>query len=747
MRFLFFLILSINSSAFAMSCEETLLGDLAKIEKVFNNPRATTKQKTNAVQKIKSLVQSTVNSEALINLLINIDPLYKPLSYLERDRLVQTYLMKSENRALAIKRFDLFFSRFLDEVGWVEGDNIRSNFESGLERAEIYFHFMETLSQENSVEFARVLLNAINDQLQYVREPMRVNVDGLNTILERTGRYFYSENADNIDANHDDDDIGEVQSQDAARAAHRAEYLRKLFSELERPVPNASLKDLLRVDHDEKALYESNPQLQEDVELFADGDAASRSGALRPIIFNYRLIKHFLPILKLAGSPRMLTVLEYKIRTVAALLGDARYSIPHARFLAQLRRGDQDQEALVKKLASDREFKRTLFSATSLAGELKNPQRWLTIHDPEKIRAEIRAAFENSAALKARVGRALKQKLGYSWNEIEADPEFLRYYADEVYDAYVQEGGQSNIDEAFKLRYIRRVLPELKLGNRCGDCTSVGSVNFGPSTTWFYNPGYQIITFSKGSRFLGKINLALIDMAGQPSILIDALEFNPQALPGKPYYQDAKAALDYVLGFAKNLAASEGRQLYALVSSNSSEANSILKNKALTRTGPSEVKARFVYNEKTIRKVLSLSPDVQVRPFYQTVNFIGTENGIREVPDFNDPRLKDLELKVINPAQANNSALGELLVSSTHAEEPDQQQEYLRLASDLILKNPEHLAQIREIYGLPASVTLSWKFLATRLKQLYPSIARAPRFLSQEVTLELGNKIVLLFHP
>lgn len=724
---LIFLFLVFGINALAVPCEEALSNELERLEKTLTNKRATKMQLESARSRIREMLASTSNSPEFVDFITaSYDWTEKANALIPRQELegmLMDYLMRPENRDAFYDSFvDVFFPIFLDEFHPLDGD---------ISRARRPFDFMNRLLQEDGNKFAAILLKGINEA---DLTSMQVNAEGLGAVLKA-----YRNTQAEIETAGEDvlQDDHHVQLQ-----MERKAYFTILVHELQRPVATSDINTWLSTEHDDVALAKSNQALQEDGSRFVPNVDIERDGGLKPVLLHYRLIQHFMPALQNIGTPRLLGVVREIISEISS--GQPAPGAMAVRYFSYMQ--TNDQKAIVSAIDKDPNFKRTLFSKASLVGELRTPQRWLTIYSPEKVRAHLLAQFEN-AQLKGRVSRALKQRLGKSWADIEADPEFLRYYADEVYDVFTQEGGKALREEAFKIRFFRRQLAELKLGDRCGDCTSVGSVNFARSATWFYNPGYQILTFSKGSRFLGKVGLALVDIDAEPSILIDALEFNPQALPGKPYYNDEKAALDFTLAFIIELAKEEHRSLFALARSNSTEANSILKQRGIPGYNVHVGKVRFAYDEASVRSVLQLEPSTKLAPFYQTVDMAGDQNvtvyGV-QVPS--DPHLIEFENAIVNPAQSANADLGRLLTDSINAENETEQDSILQKAARVIMANPEWMAQVHTLYQVPSSLPLNWKFIAGKLKRLYPS-SRGERFLSQSVNLTIGNIVVPLYRP
>ena len=76
------------------------------------------------------------------------------------------------------------------------------------------------------------------------------------------------------------------------------------------------------------------------------------------------------------------------------------------------------------------------------------------------------------------------------------------------------------------------------MGSKTGDCTAPGSINFENSLSWQVNPAYQVIKLQKSGRFLGRVNITLGAIGEDDAIIVDAVEFNPQAQDkSAPYHE------------------------------------------------------------------------------------------------------------------------------------------------------------------------------------------------------------------
>jgi len=276
-------------------------------------------------------------------------------------------------------------------------------------------------------------------------------------------------------------------------------------------------------------------------------------------------------------------------------------------------------------------------------------------------------------------------------------------------------------------------------------------VNFGNSVTWLVNPAYQILKMSKDGRFIGKINFTLGNLDGKDAIIIDALEFNPQAVEGKPYYQDGLDCFDAVLGFLKDLAQKENRTLFALTVSNSSGAVELFRergkdltrfqeivsqrpSKPLVGTGMfSQINANEALHEldsaiqDAIKKghkqhvlltLLIPNDDVtrilktsgysgEVKFFYQMLDSL-VDSRSKRGKDLTDTKLPALEREVINPMQIANAEVAAAMSARDFEK-----------AAQLILADSEASEKVKAIFGLPKGMGISPKFLSVRLEKLY----------------------------
>jgi HEAT repeat protein len=429
------------------------------------------------------------------------------------------------------------------------------------------------------------------------------------------------------------------------------------------------------------------------------------------------------------------------------------------------------QNAIYELLSTNRDIKRIVLENPSVLEVLPNKQAWITVNDPQLAKDLLEAALEKLGKKKSGLDKSLRSTLGVRLNQLE-DAHFT-YYADEILDTISHFVNNSKLKDDEKLssllsqirygnggvqlRYVRREMADLSLGDKCGDCTAKGSVNFGNSVTWLASPAYQILKMSKGKRFIGKINFTLGTLAGQDALIIDALEFNPQAQKGKPYYEDALESLDVALSFMRNLARSENRKLFALCVSNSSGAVELLQERgrhsvtgqkmekyiethsAEEFAGDSVDLNLITPNEDVSRILSTVGYSGEVKLFYQMLDSSedGYEAGVLDSKnvgskELSDKKLPALEREVINPVQIENPDIAAAMRKRDYEQ-----------AAKLILSDPEQEGKIKEIFSLPKEWGVSPIFLSTRLEKIYSAKALDSESLGKTFVMK-ANRFVRL---
>ena len=387
-----------------------------------------------------------------------------------------------------------------------------------------------------------------------------------------------------------------------------------------------------------------------------------------------------------------------------------------------------DARAIYERLCQSRDLKTAIFENASFLDALPDRQAWITINDPQSAKDVIKLLVEELGKKRGSLDSVLKSRLGVGLKQLQ-DAHYT-YYADEILDAAALVAKNAGLAEdaetssvlskirygggGIRLRYFRREKADLSLGDKCGDCTAKGSMNFENSTSWITNPAYQILKMSKGKRFIGRVNLALGTFAGKDAIIIDALEFNPQSKQGMPYYEDGLECFKEALDFLKELAGRENRTLIAYRASNSSGAMSILRNQGRPiKSQKQQVSLKLVIPKEDIS-----------RCFYFQV--LGTTVDSKSA----EPRRHDLELvmeveaDVILPAMRDNEEVAAAM----------RDRDFER-ASSLIMDDCETNRKVKERYfpGIgPKDASISPKWLLPILQQLYKADAVDEKYVSKE---------------
>ena len=212
----------------------------------------------------------------------------------------------------------------------------------------------------------------------------------------------------------------------------------------------------------------------------------------------------------------------------------------------------EDKQLVLKRLAQHQLFKMQLFQAAApdLTEHLVDPQAWITINSP-KLGSQIADVCHGlTGKPQGQLMKLLRERFGLKLNELTR--EHAQFSADEIIDEAVALLGRipakatppelrALVDSAVHtqgttIRYVQRVLSDLKLGRKTGDCTdplSGSGVNAERATAWLYNHLYQMLTFGRGKDLLGRLNLAPGTIEGKPALFVDATEVVPPDRRGR----------------------------------------------------------------------------------------------------------------------------------------------------------------------------------------------------------------------
>jgi len=421
------------------------------------------------------------------------------------------------------------------------------------------------------------------------------------------------------------------------------------------------------------------------------------------------------------------------------------------------------QKAAYKIISGRRDAKKLVFENAKVLDILPDKQAWFTINEPQLAKDVLKLTVEKLGDKRGGLENALAATLGVKIRQLEEA--HFTYYADEVLDTVAQVVRNSKLKDDkelsvllsqikygadVKLRYVKREASDLTLGDKCGDCTATGSIHYGDSVMWLVNPAYQILKMSKGGRFIGKINFTLGKFGGEDAIIIDALEFNPQAQKGKPYHDDALECFYAAIEFLRDLAKKENRKLFGLETSNSSGAIEILESvgeQPVSKERMLKLDEAYIkddYNKEKKLRSISLSlvvPNKDIRKilghvgykekislFYQLIEgTVDTKTG----KDLIDERLPELEREVLNPAQIANPEIAAAM----------RERDFEKAAS-LILSDSGLEGKIKRILRLP-DVKISPKLLEEKIAKTYDTEAMDIRSLEKTFNVDWDDFVKL----
>lgn len=405
------------------------------------------------------------------------------------------------------------------------------------------------------------------------------------------------------------------------------------------------------------------------------------------------------------------------------------------------------QKAAYDLLSKHRNIKRLVMEKSKVLQILPDQQTWLTINAPKLAKELLNKAKER---LNTRIGgldNAIHASVGVRTAQL-CDEHFT-YFTDEIIDAVIEVIKSSNLKDdseisaligqarysnGTRLRYVKREMSDLSLGDKCGDCTAKGSINFGNAIMWLVNPAYNIIKMSKDGRFIGKMNFTLGNINTEEAIIIDALEFNPQTQKGKPYHEDAKECFAQALEFLKDLAKKEKRKLYGLATSNSDGAIEILNEKG-EKIAKKRVEVKLLIPSEEIEKILKTVGYIgKVELFYQMLDVAGTidisesNEGIDKI----DEKLPELERMVANPAQIEIPEIAKTM----------NERNFIQTAKR-ILKEKKYADEVKRILGVPVQYDISPKLLAEKLELIYKTEAFNIREIQKAFNINGDNFVKL----
>jgi len=226
------------------------------------------------------------------------------------------------------------------------------------------------------------------------------------------------------------------------------------------------------------------------------------------------------------------------------------------------------------------------------------------------------------------VATEMRAKLGILLKD--ASEEDVRIYADEIALYFNQAFSKGTVATKLKPleKHIKSTMQsgnvsfqlasrdedDLKLGDKCGDCTAKDGMNMDKPKAWVSDVNTQFLKMYYDGKFMGRLNLVLIESHHQPAILIDAIEFIPQAREVDKYKERAYACFKEGLEKVKTIAGLMGvKQVGAYTFSNSSGVNKAIEELGYEETSNYELRR---IRKKDLSDVIDVEEDIQ--PYIQT---------------------------------------------------------------------------------------------------------------------------------
>ncbi|MBT6254327.1 hypothetical protein HOI83_03810 [Candidatus Uhrbacteria bacterium] len=420
-------------------------------------------------------------------------------------------------------------------------------------------------------------------------------------------------------------------------------------------------------------------------------------------------------------------------------------------------------ELVVEGILETPMAKKDIFEGSMDVLPLENKQAWISVHSPDVARQIVSGA---KSVLEGKQISQLRKLFVKHIGAVKPNEDHFSYYADEVIDAVkalakqnqkFREseawGGLSDLlgeQDGVELRYMKREKSDLRLGNKTGDCTAQGSINYENSLSWYVNPAYQLMMMKEGGKFMGKIGMTIAMRGDTKVIFIDALEFHPQATDGKPYRDRAMKAFERAIEHIRVMGDGENAQVIALMRSNSFSANDELKDMGSTSIQGVEeaqvtdeetdtlqkvevVKLKLELPESVMELLSAHDGKIWYQMFEHKMNDNAFSDFTKSSKDLIDGRLTELETSVINPVQIANTEVSVAM----------NERDFLT-ASKLIMKDDHWAALVGEFFGIPLDVgRVSPKMLAKKLETMYSSDGETVESLSAQVALDASVLVQL----
>lgn len=586
--------------------------------------------------------------------------------------------------------------------------------------------------------------------------------------------------------------------------ANQTDLVHVLLKELKRPIPaNANLNEIgkLTLIRDEKKYSkEVFEELIMPISRHTHIDV-DRNFSIQNLVFEYRIAGILQSLVKedfldgyQTNHMKLADLIDSTIEKLELFTFGSGSIANHSEHIKALKKAvlagakQNDQKLAIEAVFAPKSFKEKLFTSVNMNKYLVNPQSWMSWNSPEVAVRLLEFLEHQNNQMKNQINTFLKQKVGRTVKELSQDRMLLNIHTDSVIDIFALYYKERALNKAnpnetltklaeilpqedFVFRYFNRVPVDTNLGKHCGDCTAPGGGNSGNAVTWFYNPTYQIVTLEKAGRFIGRFNLSLVEINKMPSILVDAMEFNPQTSRNPEYSALLTKGIEQAVEKFKQLAKSEKRDLYFLVTSNTGEANAQISRLGKKTADNLLLTIRFPALE--VASVLddNSSNTINLMPYYQTIqraqrppNRNDQEN--IEMPDADDflndenrPKFsvqpksyfqedadkkqqkQNLEALVFSPANFEVPGFREYIEAAKNETNFAKFNEHIYKAAEVLFVNPQLKSKLKGVLGINAEDGISLHLIVNILKENYGS-----RFIPDQIrSYDLDSNQLVVF--
>jgi len=204
-----------------------------------------------------------------------------------------------------------------------------------------------------------------------------------------------------------------------------------------------------------------------------------------------------------------------------------------------------------------------------------NFKPFMNLTDPDTVYAAVEKlrSEKKGSPLYQRINQVSVDKVGKKITELT--PADVAIYSDEL-GIELDVPGMKKGNISFK--FSTRDDEDIKIGDWCGDCSQKGGINENAPKTWQADVNTQIMRLYYDKKFMGRLNLVIVEATRKPTLLIDAIEFIPQARENEKYSQLAREA--YKAGLEKTVEIAKAMNITQVATntfSNSSEVGEITK--------------------------------------------------------------------------------------------------------------------------------------------------------------------------